>query len=210
MIDGAEYVERHSVPGHLGRTLADGWSAFDNGTIGRCRANRPSKPRKLPRSDNERAIAHRLRKLAHCLREWVERNGIESESRTQHALLEVEKLFLAEEDAAITNFASQMPSTETYLKAMGQGLVQVFANSNTAALRILFAQYILSGVLDAHDGLIDDARFWRAGPSAPWRNMASATPRWGKFDDFIERRQALLAAQDLLNNVGQQGGARHH
>ena len=103
VVDGAEYVERHSVPGHLGRTLADGWSAFDNGQL-------PDAERigeqaiESARDDNERAIAERLRKLSRCLREWVERSGIESESRTQNALLEVEKLFTAEEDAVITNF----------------------------------------------------------------------------------------------------------
>ena len=32
VVENANFVERHSVPGHLGRTLADGWAAFDRGT----------------------------------------------------------------------------------------------------------------------------------------------------------------------------------
>ena len=200
IIDGAEYVERHSVPGHLGRTLADGWSAFDNGQL--ADAERLGQQAiEIARDDNEGAIAQRLRRLSHCLREWVERNGVESDSRTQQALLDIERLFTEAEDAAISNFASQMPSTETYLKAMGQGLVQAFGNSSTAALRILFAQYILSGVLDAHDGMIDDARFWRAAALRALPDSAERQPALAKLDDFIERRTALLGAQRQLNSV---------
>ena len=155
----------------------------------------------IARNDNEQAIAQRLCRVSHCLREWVERNGVESDSRTQQSLLDIEKLFTEPEDAAITNFASQMPSTETYLKAMGQGLVQAFGNSSTAALRILFAQYILSGVLDAHDGMLDDARFWRAAAVRALPDSEDCQTALSKLDDFIERRQALLGAQSQLNNV---------
>ena len=200
IIDGAEYVERHSVPGHLGRTLADGWSAFDNGQL--ADAERLGQQAvEIARDDNEGAIAERLWRLSHVLREWVERNGVESDSRTQQSLLDIEKLLTKAEDAAISNFASQMPSTETYLKAMGQGLVQAFGNSSTAALRILFAQYILSGVLDAHDGLIDDARFWRAAALRALPETAERQPALAKLDEYIERRTALLGAQSQLNSV---------
>ena len=200
IIDGAEYVERHSVPGHLGRTLADGWSAFDNGQL--ADAERlGQQAMEIARDDNEGAIAERLWRLSHVLREWVERNGVESDSRTQQSLLEIEKLFTEAENSAVSNFAGQMPSTETYLKAMGQGLVQAFGNSCTAALRILFAQYILSGVLDAHDGLIDDARFWRAAALRALPETAERQPALAKLDDYIERRTALLGAQNQLNGV---------
>lgn len=200
VIEGANYVERHSVPGHLGRTLADGWAAFDNGQLADSE-RLGQQAIEIARSDNEQAIADRLYRLSHVLREWVERNGVESESRTQKALLDIEHLFTAEEDQAIGDFASQMPSTETYLKAMGQGLVQAFGNSNTASLRILFAQYVLCGVLDAHDGIIEDARFWRAAAERALPDSEDRQPALRKLDEFIERRQALLEAQRLLDSV---------
>lgn len=200
VIEGANYVERHSVPGHLGRTLADGWAAFDNGQL--ADAERLGQQAiEIARSDNEQAIADRLFRLSHILREWVERNGVESESRTQKALLDIEHLYTEEEDQAIGDFASQMPSTDTYLKAMGQGLVQAFGNSNTASLRILFAQYVLCGVLDAHDGIMEDARFWRAAADRALPESEDRQPAMRKLDEFIERRQALLEAQNLLDSV---------
>ena len=152
----------------------------------------------IARSESEQFIAERLWRASRILRDWVERNGVESESRTQQALIDAEDLFTEHENRAINNFAAQMPSTETYLKAMGQGLVQGFATSNTAALRILFAHFIFSGVLDAHDGAIDDARFWhaaclRALPESAERHIALR-----KLHEFIERRDCLLAAQNIF------------
>ena len=200
VIEGANYVERHSVPGHLGRTLADGWAAFDDGQLADAQ-RLGQQALEIARSDNEQAIADRLFRLSHILREWVERNGVESESRTQQALLDIEHLYTEEEDQAIGDFASQMPSTDTYLKAMGQGLVQAFGKSNTASLRILFAQYVLCGVLDAHDGIIEDARFWRAAADRALPESEDRQPAMRKLDEFIERRQALLKAQSLLDTV---------
>ncbi len=200
IVDGADYIERHSVPGHLGRTLTDGWSAFDKGQL--ADAERLGQQAlEIARSDNEAAIANRLWKLSRYLREWVERNGVESESRTQQSLLEIESLFSEDEDTAIAAFSSQMPSTETYLKAMGQGLVQALGNSNTASLRILFAQYILSGVLDGHDGMLDDARFWRGAAIRALPDSGDRHTALRKLDDFIDKRHALLRAQSLLNSV---------
>ena len=200
IIEGAKYIERHSVPGHLGRTLADGWAAFDKGQL--ADAERlGQQAMELARGDSEKDIAQRLAQLSRLFREWVERNGVESESRTQKTLLDIENLFTAAENAAIASFASQMPSTDTYLKAMGQGLVGAFGNSNTAALRILFAQYVLSGVLDAHDGETEDARFWRAAASRCLPDAADRHASLRILDDYIERRQALLRAQELLNSV---------
>ena len=200
VIESADYVERHSVPSHLGRTLADGWAAFDNGQLADSeRLGQQAK--EIARSDSEQAIADRLYSVSHILREWVERNGVESQSRTQSTLLEIEALFTEEENQAISDFTSQMPSTETYLKAMGQGLVQVFDNRNTASLRILFSQYVLDGVLDAHEGMIEDARFWRAAAARALPDSEGRQPAMRKLDEFIARRQAMLAAQSLLNAV---------
>ena len=200
VLEKAGYVERHSAPGHLGRTLADGWAAFDQGQLADSQ-RLGQQALEIARSENEQFIAERLWKLSRVLRDWVERNGVESEQRTSKALLEIEDLFTDGENRAINRFATQMPSTETYLKAMGQGLVQGFASSNTAALRILFVQYILCGVLDAHDGAMDDARFWRA---AAWRALSESTEghvALRKLDEYIARRDSLLSAQAIFHQV---------
>ena len=200
IVEEASYVERHSVPGHLGRTLADGWAAFDQGQLADAQ-RLGQQALEVARSESEQFIAERLWKLSRVLREWVERNGVESEERTSKALLEIEDLFTDGENRAINGFATQMPSTETYLKAMGQGLVQGFASSNTAALRILFAQYILSGVLDAHDGAIDDARFWQAAAGRTFAETAEKHVALRKLDEYVARRESLLGAQAIFNQV---------
>ena len=200
VVENAGYVERHSVPGHLGRTLADGWAAFDQGQLADSQ-RLGQQALEIARSESEQFIAERLWKLSRVLRDWVERNGVESEERTGKALLEIEDLFADAENRAINSFATQMPSTETYLKAMGQGLVQGFASSNTAALRILFAQYILSGVLDAHDGAIDDARFWHAAALRTLPESAATHVALRKLDEYIARRDSLLSAEAIFNQV---------
>ena len=200
VVKSADYIERHSVPGHLGRTLADGWAAFDQGQLADAQ-RLGQQAMEIARSEGEQFIAERLWRLSRVLRDWVERNGVESEERTQKALIDIEDLFTDSENRAINGFATQMPSTETYLKAMGQGLVQAFASTNTAALRILFAQYILSGVLDAHDGVIDDARFWSAAALRTLPDLAERHVALHKLDEFIERRDALLSAAKVFNEI---------
>ena len=197
VVEKANYVERHSVPGHLGRTLADGWAAFDQSQLADAQ-RLGQQAMEIARSESEQFIAERLWRVSRILRDWVERNGVESESRSQQALMDIEDLFSDHENRVINSFATQMPSTETYLKAMGQGLVQGFATSNTAALRILFAQYILSGVLDAHDGAIDDARFWQAACLRALPDSAERHVALRKLDEFIERRDSLIAAQNIF------------
>ncbi len=200
VVDQALYVERHSVPGHLGRTLADGWAAFDRGQLADAQ-RLGQQALEIARSESEQFIAERLWKLSRALRDWVERNGVESEERTSKALLDIEDLFTDGENRAINSFATQMPSTETYLKAMGQGLVSGFANSNTAALRVLFAQYVLSGVLDAHDGAIGDARFWHAAALRALPDAAEKHPALRKLDEYMARRASLLGAQAIFNQA---------
>ncbi len=200
VVEQAGYVERHSVPGHLGRTLADGWAAFDQGQLADAQ-RLGQQALEIARSESEQFIAERLWKLSRALRDWVERNGVESEERTSKALLEIEDLFTDRENRAINSFATQMPSTETYLKAMSQGLVQGFSNSNTAALRILFSQYILSGVLDAHDGAIDDARFWQAAALRTLLDSAETHAALRKLDEYIAKRDSLLSTQAIFNQV---------
>lgn len=199
-VESAKYVERHALPGHLGRTLADGWAAFDNSQLADAQ-RLGQQALEIARSDSEQFIAERLMKLSRGLRDWLERNGIESEARTEAALTETELLFNKAEARAVEQFENQMPSTETYLKAMGQGLVHTFAASNTAALRILFTQYTLNGVLAAHESALDDARFWQAAAARCLPGVADGHNAIGKLDEFIQRRENLLAAQTVFDEL---------
>ncbi len=203
VVEKAPYVERHSVPGHLGRTLADGWAAFDQGQL--ADAQRLGQQAvEVARSESEVFSAERLWRASRTLRDWLERNGVESESRTQKALLDIEELLTDRETRIINNFAAQMPSTETYLKAMGQGLVQAFANSNSAALRILFCQYILCGVLDAQETAtegrraIEDARFWQAAARRALGEYADSHSALRALSEYIDKRDNLLEAQSIF------------
>ncbi len=200
VVEKASYVERHALPGHLGRALADGWSAFDGGQLADAQ-RLGQQALEIARSEAEQFICQRLWRLARAMRDWVERNGVESDARTQAALIDVEDLLTDGENRVINGFAAQMPSTETYLKAMGQGLVRSFGDSNTASLRILFCQYVLSGVLDAHDGALDDARFWQEACLRALPKHAESHPGLRTLDEFISRRESLLAAQTIFAEV---------
>jgi serine/threonine protein kinase len=200
VIDGAQYIEKHSIPGLLGRALADGWQAFDRGQL--ADAERlGQQAMEISRNDRERAIAERLWRITRLLREWIERNGIYSESRTQNTLADIEKLYIESEKTIVEAFSTQMPSNETYLKAMGQGLVRVFETSSSAALRILFSQYVLLGVLDAHDGHLDDAGFWRTAATRTFTDIAEKHVAVRSLDDFIARRRDLLDAQQIFSVI---------
>lgn len=200
VVDKASYIERHSVPGHLGRTLADGWAAFDQGSLADSQ-RLGQQALEIARSESEQFIAQRLWRLSRILRDWVERNGVLSQERTSKALIAIEDLFTERENRAINSFATQMPSTETYLKAMGQGLIKAFQNNNTAALRILFAQYILSGALDAHEAVIEDARFWQEAALRSLPELAQRHIAQRKLDEYIAKRDSLLSAQAIFNEV---------
>ncbi len=200
VVTNAQYVERHALYGGLGRALADGWEAFDRGRL--VDAERLGQQAvEIARSDAQRFAATRLRSLSELARSWIERTGINNFKGTQSALNFVEQLYVTDEDAMRTSFAAQMPSKDTYLKAMGKGLVDLFSRSSTAAVRILYFNYILLGTLDAHEGNLDDAAFWREaaartlGDSGP-RHVATRT-----LDEFIEKRRDINAAAALMNEI---------
>ena len=199
-VESAKYVERHAVPGHLGRTLADGWAAFDNSQLADAQ-RLGQQALEIARSENEQRIAERLMKLSRLLRDWLERNGIESEARTEATLTEIESLFTPAESRAVEQFENQMPSTDTYLKAMGQGLVQSFASGSAAALRILYAQYTLNGALAAHESALDDARFWQAAAQRCLPDLAETHSAMRALDEFIQRRASLAAAQTVFDEL---------
>ncbi len=200
VIEKAQYIERHALPGHLGRTLADGWAAFDRGQLADAQ-RLGQQALEISRNENEEFIAQRLWRLSRALRDWVERDGARSEEQSQQALFDIEELFTEAENREINGFAAQMPSTDTYLKAMAQGLVSSLNKSNTAALRILFAQYIFNGALDMHDGALADARFWQTAALRTLPNAAESHIAVHKLEEFIQQRSSLLEAQDRLNTI---------
>lgn len=200
VVSGANYIERHAVQGGLGRALADGWEAFDRGRL--VDSERLAQQAyEIARSESGRAAAGRLLSLARITREWVERSGVNSPQRTQATMAELEPLYSEEERAIREHFAAQMPSTETYLKAMSRGLVEVYARQGTAAVRVLFVHYLLLGTLDAHEERLDDAGFWREAAVRTLEEHGQRHVAVRTLDEFIGRRRDLNTAADLLNSM---------
>lgn len=200
VVSGASYLERHAVSGGFGRTLADGWETFDKGRL--TEAERLAQhAAEIARSETERFAARRLKTLASAARAWVERNGILDAARTQATLRAVESLYEPEEAAVRDQFAAQMPTRDTYLKAMHKGLIEVYARTSAPALRVFFIHTLLLGALEAHDDNLDDAQFWREvgcrllGDYGPRHTVTLA------LDDFIARCYDLNAAETLLNTI---------
>ena len=200
IITSAAYVERHALYGGLGRALADGWENFDRSRL--VEAERLGiQAFEAARSDAERFAARRLRDLSEAVRDWVDRGAVADAKRTQTLLAGVELLLTADEIGARDSFTAQMPSKDTFLKAMNKGLVDQLSRTSTAAVRVLFANFVLRGVLDAHADALDDARFWRDAAvrclgDHGGRHIATRT-----LEDFIDRRHDLLLAGDLINNI---------
>jgi hypothetical protein len=204
IITNAQYVERHALYGGLGRALADGWEAFDRGRL--ADAERLGQQAvEIARTDSQRFAAERLRQISVMARAWIDRNVVNNFRSTQAGLVELEKLYTPDELAIRDNFASQMPSKDTYLKAMGKGLVELYSRNSTAAPRILFINFIFNGALDAHEGRLDDAAFWREAGDRVLGETASRHPLTRALTDFIERRRDLNTAAALLNSVSHTG-----
>lgn len=203
IITNAQYVERHALYGGLGRALADGWEAFDRSRL--ADAERLGQQAyEIARDDAQRFAAGRLRELSKLARDWSERSGVGNIKGTQAALYAVEQLYTEEELRIRDHFSSQMPSKETYLKAMGKGLVELYSRHSTAAPHILFTNFVLLGVLDAHDGQLEDADFWREAAN---RTLGDYAPRHGLpriLGEFIDRRRELINAASLINHIDSQ------
>lgn len=200
VITGAQYVERHALFGGLGRALADGWEAFDRGRLADAE-QLGQRAFEIARSDPQRFAADRLRRLAEVTRNWIERNGVADAQTTKAVLVTVERLFTVSENETRENFARQMPSKDTYLKAMSKGLVELYSQRSTAAVRILFMNYILSGVLDAHEEVLEDAEFWRDTALRTLEPHAARHVATRALEDFIARRRDILAGTEMINSV---------
>ncbi len=200
IVNNAAYIERHALFGILGRALADGWEHFDRGRLGD--AERLGvQAYEITRSDSERAAARRLRDLAEQARDWVERNGVNDAKRTQNALVKIELLYTPDEIGARDSFAAQMPSKDTFLKAMNKGLVDQFVRESASSVRILFFNYILLGALDAHEDQLDDAIFWRDAAIKTLGDLGAKHPTTRTLEEYTQRRRDLKAASDLLNSI---------
>lgn len=200
VVNGANYIERHALYGALGRALADGWESFDRSRL--AESERLAKQAyDAARDDSEREAARRLRDLAEVMREWVERGVGNDAKRTQATLATVELMFSADEIGARDAFSAQMPSKETYLKAMNKGLVDNYHRQSTAPARILFANYVLWGALEAHENRLEDARFWRDAAARALGDFGAKHSAVRALDEFIDRRHDLSLAAALINNL---------
>jgi serine/threonine protein kinase len=200
VVAGANYVERHALPGGLGRALADGWAAFDRGRLADSE-RLGQQAFEIARTETGRSVATRLQDLSRLTREWVERNGVASASRTKALLTVIEKLFTEEEIQIRQNFEKQMPSIDTYLKAMSRGLITHFENSNTAALRILFIYYIAQGTLDVHEHLLDDGEFWREAAIKTLSETGERHIATRTLGEYITHRRDLIVAAELFAQI---------
>ncbi|MBI5667579.1 MAG: hypothetical protein HZC41_06190 [Chloroflexi bacterium] len=200
VVTNAAYVERHTLYGGLGRALADGWEAFDRGRL-QDAERLGQQAVEIARTDPQRFAAQRLSRLTEVARGWMERSGVQNVKGTQAALATIEGLYTEPENTLRENFSSQMPSKETYLRAMSKGLVDLYARSSSAALRLLFVHYILLGTLDAHDGNLDDADFWLQAAVKTMAELGQRHPLTRALDEFISRRRDLLEAAAVLNRV---------
>lgn len=200
IINSAQYIERHSVPGAIGRALADGWQAYDRSHLDTAQ-HLGRQAYESARTEAERFAATRLMDLSRLTTEWVERGGVNSKEKTLAVLKSVEKMFTPDEKTVLDNFTAQMPSIETYLKAMSRGLVGVYARRSSAALRLLFIHYLMLSAQDAMEGLLDDAAFWR---EAALKTMSEGGEQHiviRTLDANIARTIDLRNAAALLNQV---------
>ena len=203
VVAGARYVERHALFGGLGRALADGWQTWDRGQLAEA-ARLAQRAREIARNNPQREAADRLARLADASRIWVERNGVASAEATRTAVAAAESLFTEEELKLRDDFAQQMPGTDTFLKAMNRGLVDLIDQQSTAALRILFFHYLLRGAEDAQENdanALENAAFWH---EAALRTLGDDGPQHvaaRALESFISRRQDLLDAAGRINEI---------
>ncbi len=200
VVKNADYIERHALTGGLGRALADGWAAFDKGNL--ADAERLAlQAEQVARTELHNFVVGRFKSIVEILRAWIERKGYLSAERTEAALEKVSGLYTDEENIVRERFNKQMPTRETYLKAMGKGLVETYALHSSAAQRVLFVDYVLQGAIDAQDNAFDDAGFWEEAASRALEPHAADHVGVKTLRDLVERRKGLLEVEAILNNA---------
>lgn len=198
-IEETQRVEYLSPNAALGRTLADGWEAWDRGRGGEAQAA-GERAASLAATDGEKLAAKRLVGLGEVLSSWLNNDGAASIQRTDQAEDRVSALLLPEEEALRRKFAEQMPNMQIYLKAMARGVVEPLRDASAAAVRALFFHYVLRGILVLQQEKFDEAGFWRDAASKSLPN-ARLHPAYQALDVAITRRQLILEAVRALNNV---------
>ncbi len=200
IVNGANHVERHSLHGALGRALADGWEAFDRGRL--LDAERLGiQAYEASRDEDSKFASSRLRDLTQFVREWVERSGISDNNRTQALLKTIDGMFTADELTVRNNFTGQMPSQETYLKAMSKGLVDQYAKTSSGALRVLFVYYVLLSTVEAQTDNIEEHVFWREAALKTLGDNSLKHPMMRTLDEFTIRRRDLFNAAQTINRI---------
>ncbi len=200
VVEGANYVERHALPGGLGRALADGWAAYDRGRLAESE-RLGQQAFEIGRNETARVAARRLQDISRLTRDWVERNGVTSATRSRASLEATESLFSDQENQLRFDFEAQMPSIETYLKAMSRGLVATFAETTTAGLRTLYFFYVLQGTLDVHDNLLTDGEFWREAAVKTLEGIGDKHIATRTLDEYIVQRRDLIEAQRIFSHI---------
>jgi Protein kinase domain len=198
-IEEAPRVEFLSPNVTLGRALSEGWDSWDRGRGGEAQSC-GEKALSVAATDSERRAAHRLVDLSEALASWLSNDGPSNPQRTEQTEQRVNSLLLPEEEAIRRTFAEQMPNMQIYLKAMVKGVVEPMRESSSAAVRALFFDYLLHGILALHREELDEANFWKEA-AAKALNQARLHPAFQALETTITRRLLVLEAVRTLNNV---------
>ncbi|MBX3084292.1 MAG: hypothetical protein KF716_21835 [Anaerolineae bacterium] len=198
-IEEATRIEYLSPNVVLGRTLAEGWDAWDKGRGGEAQAA-GERALSAAATEGEKLAAQRLIDLGEALSSWLASDGSASPERTDRTQKRVAGLLLPDEEQQRRKFNEQMPSMQTYLKAMVKGVVEPMRDASSAALRALFFDYALRGILALKTEAFEEADFWRECASRALPN-AKVHPAYQALDGAITRRHLILEAVRVINNT---------
>jgi tetratricopeptide (TPR) repeat protein len=198
-IEEANRIEYLSPNVTLGRALADGWDAWDKGRGGEAQAA-GERALQAAGTDGETLAAQRLIDLGDALSAWLTSDGSASAERTKRTLTRVIGLLLPDEDQIRRKFNDQMPRMDTYLKAMTRGLVDPMRDASAAAIRVLFFDNVLRGILAQGDEQFEEADFWREAATRSFSG-AKTHPAYQALDTAITRRHLILDAVRAINNT---------
>lgn len=197
--ENSDNIELISPNITLAQKLIEGYKIWDQGKLERA-ASLAQQMEKYAETDGERLAVQRLHQLGDIVSSWLKKDGVGNYDRTDQAEKAIVGLFLSEEENELDRFAAQMPSTETYLKVMGRGLVEGMRESSTAAIRILFIHYVLRGMLCVLEKNLEDADFWREAALKAIVDGRS-NPAFAEFDTLLTARKLVLEAEAVLQNV---------
>lgn len=200
VVENTRYVERYALYGGLGRTLADGWEAFDRGRL--VDAERLGEDAlQIAHDERERAAASKLHSLSKLAREWVERGGAASASRSKQALDLLVNEYEPDQAKLKQDFDAQMPSREAYLKSMSRGLVEIFARHSTASTRVLAFDYLLNATIQAHEGQFASYEFYREAAMRAFGEAGPRHPLTRSLEEFVDRKRELIRISGEVNTL---------